>query len=174
MVDKEAQLPNKFKLTCWLGVQQCCLTLSVTIWMKWDTMVRNPGGTHCWHRQTDWSLSKLTWGSQHPMDKWDQNRAFGKANHWTIYRKQNGLQRKEHGPWYQTWWRFRHIWGCFWHWMPWLCVWHYAIWRPSKLGFQRSWVFPGQMTQNILQKALGNVLRQSAGKFWGSQQWVQV
>ena len=43
-----------------------------------------------------------------------------------------GLQRKEHGPYGQTWWRFTDVLGllcCFWHRMPWLYSWHHEIWQ---------------------------------------------
>ena len=42
-----------------------------------------------------------------------------------------GLQRKEHSPFSQTWRRFTDVLGllcCFWHQMPWLCEWHHEIW----------------------------------------------
>ena len=66
-----------------------------------------------------------------------------------------GLQRKEHSPYSQTWWRFIGVlWllCCFWLRMTWLCAWkpedyqRILEWNvgPSvrKLGLrQRSWVF---------------------------------
>ena len=66
------------------------------------------------------------------------------------------LQRKEHCPYGQTWWRFTDVLGllcCFWHWMPWVFAWNHEIWRlPKNFGVQcraqcqnagspRSWVF---------------------------------
>ena len=44
---------------------------------------------------------------------------FGKAHYCTVQRK--GRQRREHGPYAQTWWRFTDVLGllcCFWHRMP--------------------------------------------------------
>ena len=35
---------------CRYRVQLCQFALSFAIWMKWDTMVGDPGGPHCWHR----------------------------------------------------------------------------------------------------------------------------
>ena len=118
MVDKDLKL----KLTL---VQHCQLTLSVTIWMKWDAMVGAPGGPHCWHRhkkRPDWSLSKFTWGRQKSFWEivlWtDETKIerFGKAHPCTVYRVLKEKKTVKHGG-------FTDILGllcCFWHRMPWL------------------------------------------------------
>lgn len=84
-----------------------------------------------------------------------------------------GLQRKEHGPYSQTWWRFTDVLGllcCFRHWMS---EDYQSILRrnvgPSvrKLGLRlRSWVLQQDNDPNHTSKAPQNGLRQSTGEFW--------
>ena len=114
------QLPNKFKLTCRHRVQQCQLALSVAIWIKWDVIVGDPGGPHCWHRdikKRDYNLPKLTWGSQNPSGRTSDEtnvELFGKAHYCTVYRKQNeAFKEKNTVPTVKHGGGSQMFWGCF-------------------------------------------------------------
>ena len=181
MKDCNKGLSYKYK-KIWADLQTQGTTVSArTICRHLNEMGRYGRRPHCWQRhkaRLEFAITYL----RKPKSFWenvmwtDEPKYSFLVKHITVLFTENerGLQRKEHVPYGQRWWRFTDVLGllcCFWHQMPWLCAWHHEIWRlPKNFGVQfrasvrnlglhqRSWLFQQTMTQST-HKAYINGLR---------------